>query len=57
MLTLGLFPVWPSVLLQVDWLTLLLLILWVMVKEPDASCRFELEEGVGTRRDFFVVLP
>ena len=26
-------------------------------KEPDATCRFKLDEGVGTRRDFFVDCP
>ena len=26
-------------------------------KEPDATCRFKLEEGVGTRKDFFAACP
>ena len=26
-------------------------------KEPDATCRFKLDEGVGTRRNLFVACP
>ena len=55
MLILRLFPVLLKVFLLVGMLTWLLLVL--AGPAPDITCRFNKQEGTGSRRDFFVGCP
>ena len=57
MLILLLFPVLPRVFLLEGMWIWLLPILWEAGLTPDATCRFNREEGTGSRRDFFVGCP